>query len=125
MYRSMCFILLTVYLRHAYIKAICIFETHVLKSFPQTVLLRNFALKHKLGTLMPKTSFEIGEFFKRREKHFFLFLRCHTRPLLRMRLPIKLRDYLIIRVVARTGSLPPSPCECAHKVWTPGPKKIF
>ena len=58
----MCFILLTVYPRHAYMKAICIFETHALKSFSKIVLPRDFAFKHKLGTLMPKTSFEIGEF---------------------------------------------------------------
>ena len=34
------------------------------KKFPKRVLLRDFAFKHKLGTLMPKTSFEIGEFLK-------------------------------------------------------------
>ena len=35
------------------------FKTHV---FPKKVLSRDFAFKHKLGTLMPKTSVEIGEF---------------------------------------------------------------
>ena len=37
---------------------------------------------------------------------------------------IKLRDFLISRVIARTGSLPPSPCECAHRVWHQGPNKM-
>ena len=35
----------------------------------------------------------------------------------------RVKGFLISRVVARTGSLPPSPCECAHRVWTPGPKQ--
>jgi len=60
--------------------------------------------------------------FKRKEK-CFQFLRCYTRPLLSMRLLIKLRVFLS-RVVARTGSLPPSPCECAHRVWHQGPSKM-
>ena len=62
MYRYMCFILLTVYPRHTYMKAICILKHVFLKVFPKRVLSRGFAFKYKLGTLMPKTSFKIGEF---------------------------------------------------------------
>ena len=36
----------------------------------------------------------------------------------------QVKGFLISRVVARTGSLPPSPCECAHRVWHQGPSKM-
>ena len=36
----------------------------------------------------------------------------------------KVKGFLISRMVARTGSLPPSPCKCAHRVWHQGPNKM-
>ena len=56
-YIYVCFILLAVYPRYTYMKAICIFETHVCEVFLKRVLSRDFAFKHKLGTLMPKNKF--------------------------------------------------------------------
>ena len=65
MYRSMCFILLAAYPGCAYMKAICIIETHVLKSFSPKEFYRGiFAFEHKLGTSMPKSSFEIWGILK-------------------------------------------------------------
>ena len=43
------------------------------KVFPKRVLLRDFAFKHKLGTLMPKSSFEIGEILKEVKSILFDF----------------------------------------------------